>query len=76
MCIVYGILKKIKIPVELSVAHLLLLHSELLPVTLLLGPQGSDLALVLLEPVVRDISITTKSRLRPLCVCNVNSKTA
>ena len=53
----------IKIPVELSVAHLLLLHSELLPVTLLLGSQGSDLALVLLEPVVRDFSITTKSRL-------------
>ena len=63
MCIVYGIPKKIKIPVELSVAHLLLLHSELLPVTLLLGSQGSDLALVLLEPVVRDFSITTKSGL-------------
>ena len=51
------------IPVELLVTHLLLLHSELLPVTLLLGSQGSDLALVLLEPVVRDFSITTKSRL-------------
>ena len=63
MCIVYNIPKKIKIPVKLFVTHLLLLHSELLPVTLLLGPQGSDLALVLLEPVVRDFSITTDSRL-------------
>ena len=61
--LVYGILKKIKIPVELFVTHLLLLHSELLPVTLLLGPQGSDLALVLLEPVVRDFLIAKKSRL-------------
>ena len=50
MCIVYGIPKKIKIPVELSVAHLLLLHSELLPVTLLLGSQGSNFTLVLFEP--------------------------
>ena len=63
MCIVYDIPKKIKIPVELSVAHLLLLHGELLPVTLLLGSQGSDLALVLLEPEVRDFLIAMKSRL-------------
>merc|ERR1719427_48916 len=33
-----------------AVEGLLLLSSQLLPVTLLLGPQGSDLTLILLEP--------------------------
>ena len=35
--------------------HLLLLSGELLPVALLLGPQGSNFTLILLEPVKKKV---------------------
>ena len=67
----YSIPKMIKIPVELSVAHLLLLHSELLPVTLLLGPQGSNFTLILLEPVkVQNYGISS----RAICTTSLASQ--
>ena len=37
-------------PYTVTVMHLLLLKGELLPVTLLLGSQGSNFTLVLFEP--------------------------
>ena len=42
--------------------HLLLLSSKLLPVTLLLGPQGSNFTLVLLEPATKVQHYETTSR--------------
>ena len=41
-------------PYTVTVMHLLLLKGELLPVTLLLGPQGSNFTLILLEPMVKN----------------------
>ena len=51
-------------PYTVTVMHLLLLKGELLPVTLLLGPQGSNFTLILLEPMVQNCETSSGFQLK------------